>query len=210
MILYIVNGEGYAPDARLSPFFSETRREKLARLKTDEGRSQSACAEMAYMLACMEALGSIPPYEYGDNNKPKMVHPQDGFFSLSHAGPYGLCAWAEQPVGADIESEMRDLTRIARRVKAPAEQEEDLNRIWCMKESYVKLTGEGLSHPFPQMIATRNTITDTEGNELAACETALVSAYRWCVSTGEREEIRLRIVTAKEAEERILAYFENA
>lgn len=175
MKMYIINGEGFAPDAALLPLFTDSRREKLERLQTAQGREQSCAAEIAYLLA-RPAGGA--DYFYGENGKPEAA---DGFLSLSHAGSYGLCAWASEPVGADIERESRNLARLARRLFAPGEADDNPLLTWCAKESYVKLTGEGLSKPFPSLKLENGVIFDSDGRTLARVETGLVGEYRWCV-----------------------------
>lgn len=85
------------------------------------------------------------------------------YFNLSHAGERAMCVVADCEVGADIESLARfegldqRAQRIARRCLTQEEQKwlenaknfsEELIRLWTKKESYVKLTGEGLSCDF--------------------------------------------------------------
>ena len=48
--LVIVDGAGCALSECLHPRFSASRRAKIERLKTEEGRVQSACAELALLL----------------------------------------------------------------------------------------------------------------------------------------------------------------
>ena len=79
-----------------------------------------------------------------------------GFFSLSHAGGMALCAVSDGPVGCDIELVRDAPFDIAPRVFCPGERvyllaardEADARRrfftLWTLKESYMKMTGEGL------------------------------------------------------------------
>ena len=73
---------------------------------------------------------------------------------------YAVCAVSKQPVGIDIERIGAYQPNVARRVCSDAEQKlleqcEDparlFYRLWTLKESYVKLTGTGISVPLSQI-----------------------------------------------------------
>lgn len=74
-------------------------------------------------------------------------------FSISHSGGRWVCAFADAPVGLDLQAHRpcRALA-LSRRFFAPEEAEWLRSRgesaffdLWCAKESYLKFTGEGLS-----------------------------------------------------------------
>ncbi len=79
------------------------------------------------------------------------------FFSLSHAGDLALCAVSGAPVGCDIERVTDAPLDLAPRVFCPGERaylrsagDPDQARrrfftLWTLKESYLKMTGEGLT-----------------------------------------------------------------
>lgn len=202
ILLYIVDGSGRSVEECLHPSFCGARIQKIARLQTPEGKIQSACAELAYLLAAGEGLGkrlSAPHYEYGENGKPFMARPENGFLSLSHAGMAGLCAWAPFHVGADVEAEGRDLSRLKKRLLSPKEDETDLLKAWCVKESYVKLTGEGLSRPFSGFTAREDRILNEDGNTLARVLTGVVRHYRWAVCAKDAFSLKARFLTVRDA-----------
>ena len=78
------------------------------------------------------------------------------FFSLSHAGDLALCAVSDGPVGCDIERVNNAPLEIAPRVFRPDERaylraaqdggeaQRRFFTLWTLKESYMKMTGEGL------------------------------------------------------------------
>ena len=78
------------------------------------------------------------------------------FFSLSHVGDLALCAVSDAPIGCDIERVRDAPFEIAPRVFCPGERaylhsaqdESEAQRrfftLWTLKESYMKMTGEGL------------------------------------------------------------------
>ena len=87
--------------------------------------------------------------------KPYLKNNENFFFSLSHSGSKVLCAIAEVPIGCDIEEMNTPSSQIADRVLAPEErklfidksrdeQREIFYTLWTGKESYLKLTGEGI------------------------------------------------------------------
>lgn len=204
--LYIVDGSGCSPEECLHPSFCGARMEKIARLKMSEGKTQSACVELAFLLAAGSGLGkrnfhsaSAPKYEYRENGKPFMACAEDGFLSLSHAGWVGLCAWAPFPVGADVEAEGHDLSQLKKRLLSPEDDETDLLKIWCLKESYVKLTGEGLSRPFPGLTARDDRILGGDGGILARVSTGIIRGYRWALCAETEFIPQIRFLTAREA-----------
>lgn len=81
------------------------------------------------------------------------------FFNLSHSENIVICATAEKEVGCDVERVVNAPERIAERffhkdeieyIRGCGNEEKDERffRIWTMKESYVKMTGEGIKLPF--------------------------------------------------------------
>lgn len=96
-------------------------------------------------------------YSFGERGKPDFAE-GDWHFNLSHSGEYVCCAVAGEEIGVDIQ-EMKPLRslRIAERFFSAAEYErilgcgDDAERarifysIWVRKESYAKLTGEGIA-----------------------------------------------------------------
>lgn len=65
------------------------------------------------------------------------------FFNYSHSGTMVACGIAGENIGVDIQKR-NDGTKVKEKVYCPAEREDDFTEIWAKKESYLKLTGEGL------------------------------------------------------------------
>ena len=102
-----------------------------------------------------------PERVFRDKGRPFFLH-IDGReaieASVTHSGPYWLCALGPDPLGVDLQ-EHRPCRReaIARRFFHPDEAhwlenrpEEDFFRVWAAKESVVKLTGQGIDRDFPR------------------------------------------------------------
>lgn len=79
------------------------------------------------------------------------------YFNVSHSGDIALCALSNTPVGCDVEKVTSAPMEIAKRYFSDRECQyiesatsvEEKNRrffrLWTAKESYVKMTGEGMS-----------------------------------------------------------------
>ena len=91
----------------------------------------------------------------GEHGKPCFrIHPEVRF-NISHSGDLVICAVSDFEIGIDIQEKSRMNTdRIAKKVMSSAEHKKYLEsserqdffyRVWVMKESYVKWTGDGIT-----------------------------------------------------------------
>lgn len=133
----------------------EERKQKIASCKQLKDRKQSLGAGLLLKQVLLLHGVSMGKLLYGENGKPEMegIH-----FNLSHSHDMVVCVLSSQPVGCDIEKikEKNDrIERIANRFFTGKEctylnafQDNEKNqaffRIWTIKESYIKMTGEGL------------------------------------------------------------------
>ena len=96
-----------------------------------------------------------PEFDTFPGGKPVL---KDGtlHFSLSHSGPFALCALDSAPVGVDIQTVRPRRPALLRRVCAPEELAWLEGRgdlwsafalLWALKESRVKESGRGLTSP---------------------------------------------------------------
>lgn len=76
------------------------------------------------------------------------------FFNISHCDGLAVCVLSDKPVGVDCESVRKASTAVMKKCFGSIEADyvynsEDKNiaftRIWTLKESYVKMTGDGVS-----------------------------------------------------------------
>ena len=146
----------------LMPFFSKTRLEKIGRLMLNPQDSslsekhisaleQSAAAELAICAAMKNSGRPFAPsdYAYKESGQPTI---QNGHISISHTEGYAACAIAREPVGIDVEREHTFSKAAAKRILSPQEEllresahaDELLSRVWTVKESFLKMTGEGI------------------------------------------------------------------
>ena len=106
------------------------------------------------------------------------------FFSLSHAGDLALCAVSGVPVGCDIELVKDAPLEIAPRIFCPGERaylrnardDKEAQRrfftLWTLKESYMKMTGEGLG-PAPEWPEIRMAASGPAPEQLGTQTSAL-------------------------------------
>lgn len=133
---------------------SPERREKALRYRQE--RDQRLCLA-AYRLL-QDALNSEygikgvkPEFIYNDKGKPLLKDHPDIHFSLSHCHDAAALAIDDRPVGIDIENYDQYSEEVARTVMSDEEMRDILSsprpavaftRLWTMKESLFKLTGD--------------------------------------------------------------------
>ncbi len=131
----------------------EERKEKILRYKLVEGRKQSLGAGLLLKWALQRHGVAADKLSYGPNGKPEA----DGmFFNLSHSGEWAVCAISNASVGCDVEEIAQVREGIAERFFTEkevqylncfdgAQKQHEFFRLWTLKESYMKMTGEGMS-----------------------------------------------------------------
>ncbi len=148
------------PDPRDCPALMEhlgaERREKTLRLLQPEDRKLSLGAGMLQREILSRHGKDVRDIYLGENGKPLI---EDFCFNLSHTTGRVVFALSDREVGCDIEKVKTALLDVAERFFCPAERRyldgfstgEEQNRaffrLWTMKESYMKMTGEGMSLP---------------------------------------------------------------
>jgi len=134
------------------------RQQRIHNMKQEKSRKQSM--GVGLLLQKVLALYHMQDSQVlvGEHGKPMI----DGLeFSLSHSGNLVACAVSHEPVGCDVEEVRKAPERVAERYFSCGEQEylsqfaeEEYDRaffrLWTMKESYVKMTGEGMGVPMEQ------------------------------------------------------------
>ena len=132
------------------------RQKRIHNMKQEKSRKQSM--GVGLLLQKVLALYHMQDSDVfvDEHGKPKVEGLE---FSLSHSGNLVLCAVSEEPVGCDVEELRKAPKGVAERYFSDAEQaylshfsadehDREFFRIWTMKESYVKMTGEGLRVSF--------------------------------------------------------------
>jgi 4'-phosphopantetheinyl transferase len=135
---------------------SPQRRQQALRYKHEQGQRQCVAAYLLLKQALkeQEGISDNPVFEYGEHGKPFIVGHPELYFSLSHCKEATACVLSRRPVGIDVESVGRYRESVARYAMSDAEMlqihqaehpEVMFTRLWTMKESLLKLTGEGIN-----------------------------------------------------------------
>ena len=130
------------------------RREKVRRYRF--AKDQRLCLGAGLLAEHMlrEAGATNLTLAYTEHGKPYLPHHPSIHFNLSHSGTWAVCAVGDVPVGVDVETVHDHGTAVAEyclqaEELAWLEQAPDralaFTRLWVRKESYIKLTGTGLS-----------------------------------------------------------------
>ena len=140
-----------------------SRREKALRFRSEKDRRLSLHAGFLLVKALVRD-GTLQDLSEGsglrilttEKGKPRLPDYPEVHFSLSHAGTKVLCVTGDREVGCDLEQTARAELRVAKRFFSPEEWErieaspepkETFTRLWTLKESYLKVIGEGLLRP---------------------------------------------------------------
>ena len=147
------------PDPVLRPELMEMlpkeRQQKIQRRLQKKARVQSLGAGLLLNAVLPKYKVQPDALFRNEHGKPEIpgVH-----FNLSHSGDLVVCAVSEKPVGCDVEKLRKAPERFAGHffcenernyLKAAADDkyDETFFRLWTLKESYMKMTGEGMSLP---------------------------------------------------------------
>ncbi len=138
-------------DLSLLSRFSFERRDKILRLNTPSLRKERFGSELL-LFRVFESHGKSPAeIFYGKNGKPLLT---DFEFNVSHSGGKAAAAVSDCPVGCDLEKLRPYPQNVAKKILTDRERgilgdsvdcDGAFFRIWTAKESYLKMTGEGLS-----------------------------------------------------------------
>lgn len=155
-------------------FVSPYRRQKIALLKhqRDKERSLGAALALNQALLGYGLEERMMEYDVGVQGKPYFRYYPELYFSLSHSGDYAICSIGECEIGNDIEKVKSGRLRVAERFFAAEElvwmqqvdsvekMEDRMFRIWTMKESFLKVTGLGMSLPLKDFTVTMSENTE--------------------------------------------------
>lgn len=132
------------------------RKDKIDRMKYDKDRRLSLGAGYLLVRALEEHGIDTSDINVSDEGKPALRGYPDIHFNLSHSGDKAMCIIGSRPCGCDIERKRDIDLKLSERFFAPSEDEYIRNseepensffRIWTLKESFIKATGEGFKRP---------------------------------------------------------------
>ncbi len=158
-VFYADVSEYFKEDALLSRVsgINAARQARIERAKRPETKALLLGSGLIIPTALERVFGrSDFKTEISDMGKPYVSDADGVFFNVSHTGKYVLCAVSDVEVGADIEEidEAETVMPIADRFFTPLERDaislspspaEAFCRLWTLRESYVKMTGNGFN-----------------------------------------------------------------
>lgn len=128
------------------------RRERIEKMRQSKSRKQSLGAGILLNEVLSKHKIRSEDVYLDEGGKPmiKGLH-----FNLSHSGDMVICATDENPVGCDIEQIKKAPPCLAEHYFCESEKQylsqfmgdrydKEFYRLWTMKESYMKYTGEGM------------------------------------------------------------------
>ena len=129
------------------------RRKKILRYYMSEDRKRSLGAGIIIEQILNENGLSEGHLKYSENGKPVA---DNLFFNVSHAGDYVVGVSSDCDVGCDIEKIIDAPLEIAEHyfnrseieyIESEADKNKAFFTLWTLKESYMKMTGMGMSLP---------------------------------------------------------------
>ena len=171
--------------AQTMAMMDEARRRRVGDIAGEDDRKRTVAGELLARRALAQRLGcgeGEVPLRWDDTGKPA-VDADGVYVSVSHSGPYALCAVADVPVGVDVEVVRSADEKFMRRVCSEAEMayirvgdDGDCARfweIWTAKESLFKLTGKGPLLTLSQLALPEGVVLDHIREKGCALTTAL-------------------------------------
>ena len=180
------------------------RREYAFHFKHPEDQKRSALAWLllAYGLRKEYGMEAVPKFRKAASGKPFFPEAHMPFFNLSHSGNFVGCAVHDQEIGLDIQEITEPRDSLIRRVctqdeLASLKSSQDFCRIWTMKESAVKLTGEGITGNFRDILTLH---PDMHTHTLPLENGAGFLAY----SIYDESKLPVRVLSVRELAEELL------
>jgi len=141
---------------------SDERREKVQKIRSASGKKESVVAYLLLRLALLEiyTINDIVVFDHLDKGKPVLRDFPQIHFNLSHSKNVAACVVSDFEVGVDVQYIRKVSDKAAKRVLTKAEYEEFKTKpdpdeyfckIWAIKESVMKKTGQGMAAAFNKL-----------------------------------------------------------
>lgn len=171
-----VLGDPQSDKSKIS-LLPQERQIKILKHKLADDRRRSLGAGMIINKILYENNTDVNSIHYGSNGKP---YADNIFFNVAHSGKFAFGISSDKEIGCDVEIIKNAHLDIAKRVFTESEynyiskSENSSNtfyKLWTIKESYIKLSGEGLRTPLNsfEIKISDNDISITENNIAKDC-----------------------------------------
>ena len=155
-MLYIDDQIGSLDINKALETVGEQRRRYALRYRREHDRRLCLSAYLLLQQALRDQYGitSVPAFSFGQHGKPYFAHMPHIHFNISHCDDAVARVVDDAPVGVDVESIHRYDSALLPRTMSAEEQlliaaarhpAEAFIKLWTMKESVLKLTGEGIA-----------------------------------------------------------------
>ncbi len=161
IVSYLMNTDFLSDEKTYAKFYAKAslyRKKKIDRFifRKDKNLSLGAAILMDIGLQAFGLREGGMEYLQESSGKPFFKDRPDIRFSVSHSDQMAMCTFSDSEIGCDIEKTGQFDLKIARRFFTPRENKYILShpqderskifcRIWALKESYIKMTGKGIS-----------------------------------------------------------------
>ena len=130
-----------------------TKRERILKYRNKKDATATLMGDLMvrYLAGNIISVGKEDfAYGYNNNKKPYLIGCDAFKFNISHSGQYVAVAAGPFEVGCDIQKYQNNIRGVEQIVFSDSEQkliktDQDLFRIWTLKESFLKAIGEGFT-----------------------------------------------------------------
>ncbi|MBR4368527.1 MAG: 4'-phosphopantetheinyl transferase superfamily protein [Prevotella sp.] len=176
---------------------SAERRTYALRYRREEDQRLCLSAYLLLQRALREEYGlsEVPPFCIGEHGKPVLEGYPDIHFNLSHCREAVACVVSTHPVGIDIEMvDSFDEALLPTTMNEKEQQiilesphpESTFIRFWTMKESLLKLTGEGITDNLPSVLSK---LEATGESQNISFQTTFHNRYIYTVASKEQDKL---------------------
>lgn len=173
--------------------------QKVEHLKSRKQKMH--CLASCLLLHRTLQQGGISEFTIGtiQNGKPVLLEADMPYFNLSHSGDYVALAVSDEAVGIDIQKKVSLSEQIAKRffnaaeaamcedIQCDTEKADMLCKLWTIKESYIKLTGEGLRCPLDSfLVSLEESAIYSQTKEILAYFYVFEVEEYWCSVCSQR------------------------
>lgn len=162
-----INDNIYSLDLAASlDTISVQRRKQALQFVQDSDRRLCIAAYILLKQGLQQEYGITenPIFGYNENGKPFIIGYPEIYFNISHCKKAAICAIDSHPIGIDIETICEyeeDLKRYVlndkecQQVQNARYPDVEFIRLWTMKESYLKLKGEGIHNDLKELLPNK-------------------------------------------------------
>ena len=142
-------------EALYAQFKANLEPDRVERIEkcTNAGQKKRLVCTGVLLQGLLKAQGvTTGQIAYEENGKPYIDGKEDLFYNISHSGNKVIIVLSGQPVGIDIQATVPYKEALVNKICSMEERDahgndlvRHLNLIWAVKESYTKLTGQGIT-----------------------------------------------------------------